>query len=377
MDELAQARAALAAGRPAFALEHLSAAAETAGPDEQAAAMVLAAEVNLRLDRPYEALDWVARLRDTAGPSDRADLLEASARVAVGDGNTALGLLDGLDEPGAGEGGPGAAARLVLRSRALSLVGRTTDAAAAVLAALREDDGDPYAWGQLAAVLAREPVEPVPVPDLPGDRLPEAAEALLRAPAAGADRVLEAQWVAGAQRSRVIAVVAHLGADLPLTRALEWSARMRAAGHPEHCPLLGLAANRGRPAQERLRAAAVTAATFGDPRAASLAELAANDLPVDLLVPALDELAALAPDLLEGFLEVAAATRPDRALVLAAALADRDAAGAAAALARHAVALSGGDAAVLAGAGLPAARMTALAGLAGEPVLAAAGLLVR
>jgi hypothetical protein len=377
VDELAEGRAALAGGRPAIALEHLAAAAETGDPGDRAVAMALAAEVNLDLDRPHEALDWLERLRDDAGPSDRADLLEAVARVRLGDGGTALGLLDGLADPGATGGGPEAAARLVLRSRALGLVDRTADAVAAVLAALREDAADPHAWGQLATLLDRDPAAPVTVPDLPAARFPEVAQTLLAAPPAGTDRILEAQWARRPRELRVIALLAHLGPALPVPRALEWSARMRAAGHAEHCPLLGLAANRERPAPERLRAAAIAAAGFGDERAPALADLATSDLPVDLLVPALDELAALAPGLLPGFLEVAAAARPERALVLAAALAERDAAPAAAALARHAVGLCGGDAAALAGAGLPAARLAALAGLAGEPALADAGRLAR
>ncbi len=336
-DDFAQGRAQMAQGRHAIALEHFAVAADTAAEAaERAAALAFAAELSVLLGRPYEAADWAQRLREESGQRDQAALLEALARVRLGEGERALALLEQAREPSTALRSYPPTARTVLRAQALVLVGRPQEALAALVGALRADPADAQVWQQLAAVCADPAVDPAPaVAAFPADRFGDTVGHLLGAPPAGTDRILEAMWHARPGDPRVLALLPYTGHALPVDRALEWSARMRAAGEAEHCPLLGVAASDTRAPVERVRAAAVAYGAFRDPRAPSLVELAGTFVTDPQLVAALDEVTALAPDLMEVYLLGAAGSAP-RALLLAVALGERGEADLAVALARHA-----------------------------------------
>jgi len=363
----------LAAGRLPLALEHFAVAADAAAvPAERAAALAFAAEIALLLGRPHEALDWADRLRAEGGNPDQAALLSASARVALGEGGAALALLATAVHPDTPWSRYSPASRHVLASQALALEGRVDEAVAAVRDALVADPRDAWAWRHLATLAEDPSVDPRPVLDaVPPGRFAETAGALVTASPAGTDRVLEALWAARPGDPRVLALLAYVGPRLGIARALVWSGRIRAAGAPQHCPLLGLAADPDGPARERVEAAALAAAVFGDDRAPAVLEAAAVAVPDADLEPALDRLAGLAPDLVPGFLEVAAGEAPHRALALAVLLRRRDQPGAAVALVRHALRLAGGDAGSLGRHGTPAAELRALADAArpGDAVL--------
>lgn len=92
-----------------------------------------------------------------------------------------------------------------------------------------------------------------------------------------ADRVLEGCWREFEDPTYVLASAATLGARLPLDRALVWSARVRAAGHEDACPVLVQAREPGRPIAERARAAAAVLRAFQDRRGEeALREMAAK-----------------------------------------------------------------------------------------------------
>jgi len=336
--DFARGRELFEQGRHALALEHFTVAADDS-PDagKRAAAAAFAAEISLLVRRPHETLHWAERLRGE-GAADQAALLEALARVRLGEGEAALALLGQVNEPDTAYSSYPLSSRIVLRAQALALVGRPAEALAEITAALRLDPTDPIAWEQLA-LLARDPdLDPLPaLAAVPDDRFGETLGNLATADPGGADRLLEVLWAQRPGDLRVLVLLAYVGPGLALERALEWSARMREHGVGEECPLLGIAATPTRGAEERVRAAAMASTAFDDPRATALIELAATAVATPDLARVLDLVGALAPELVGAYL-VGAADGTARALALAAALRSRGASDAAVALVRHALA---------------------------------------
>jgi tetratricopeptide (TPR) repeat protein len=355
---LSLGQAALAEGRDAIALEHFVVAADTADSrEERVAALGFAAEINLGLGRPYEAIAWAERLRVEAPRADQADLLEAVARVRLGDGQRALELLDRVHQPDTAHSSYRSSSVHLMRSEALRLVSRPQEALGELVAALQADPTDADVWRSLAELCQREDVDPAPaVAVVPHDRFAETVGQLVHAPAAGTDRILESLWAASPGDPRALVVTTYIGSQLPVERALVWSARMRAGGQARDCPLLGLAANREREAPERVRAAAVAWASFTDERAPGLLELATTTLPDEDLEYLLHQVAAIAPDLLDRFLVAGASTGP-RALLLATLVLGLGSEETAVALMRHALTLDDGIEAVAA---LPVVQAQAL-----------------
>jgi len=78
-------------------------------------------------------------------------------------------------------------------------------------------------------------------------------------------------------KNSVLATAATLARKLDVDRALVWSARLRAAGHGDVCPLVAQAQAPG-PALERARAAAVAYRMFGDERAYRAYQVIAVDV---------------------------------------------------------------------------------------------------
>jgi hypothetical protein len=144
--------------------------------------------------------------------------------------------------------------------------------------------------------------------------------ASLRASApAGVDRIAELVWERKLGDPRVLALVPSFAAKLESVRALEWSARIRAAGMGRLCPLIDRAEDRRVEAPERVRAAALAHASFGDARARAAVAQAAGALTDDELVATLREVWTLAAMLADA-VAVAGATTPARALLVAAVL---------------------------------------------------------
>lgn len=350
--DLAAGREALLAGREAIALEHLTGLAEEGSGPARSVACALAAEACLRVGRPHEAIAWAEQLRSERPGTPAADLLEARARTELGDAEAALDLLDRIDQhhPDVGDetlvadpdGGPGRVAEA--RGHALLSLGKRTQAASEVAEALADDWRRPGLWRLVATLGATHDLDPsAAVATLPDDGVLEVLGWLVGAPPAGADRVLEALWGRSPGDRRVLAMLAAVGDELAVERALEWSGRLRAAGAAGDCPLVGAAANPNRDPRERLRAATVASAVFGDGRATTLVEEVVRAVGDDDLAGALDELLALGgdDDLAAAFL-AGAATTASRARELARALRERGADEAADALSAHASGLAAG-----------------------------------
>src|SRR6202043_3962799 len=80
----------------------------------------------------------------------------------------------------------------------------------------------------------------------------------------------EALWERFPDDARLLGAAARLGPRLGLGRALDWSARLRAAGAGERCPLRAILRSTVIPAAERLRAAAILEAAFGEVQSAAV-----------------------------------------------------------------------------------------------------------
>ena len=117
----------------------------------------------------------------------------------------------------------------------------------------------------------------------------------------------------------MLALVPSFAAKLDSMRALEWSARIRSADMGRLCPLIDRAEDRSVDAAERIRAAALAHASFGDTRARGALTQAVPALADDELVATLTEVWAIAAMLADAFV-VAAATTPARSMLIASVL---------------------------------------------------------
>jgi tetratricopeptide (TPR) repeat protein len=119
------------------------------------------------------------------------------------------------------------------------------------------------------------------------------------APAELADEMLEALWTVYGGEPVILAFASEVAPRRTVIRALEWSARLRAAGIDDRCPLVALAASNARTPRDRTVAAAVALEMFGDRRAAGLLADALAEVPEADEAAVLDELRVLAPGILE------------------------------------------------------------------------------
>jgi len=273
-------------------------------------------EALLALGRPREALDWAGELR-RLGETTLADFFEGSAWLQLGDGRRAAQLLEGTGEIWDASG-QHVAVEIVATRTALALAagGRDGEAASALLAVVTERPQEGV-WGALVVSTWRAglPLAPVvaAVPD-DGSR-PILAQIALSDPCA-ADAFGEALWNAAPATPRSVAFAVHVGPRLASLRALEWAARVRGAGLPDHCPLVARSGRVDVPASERVVAAAVAHQAFADQRAAEMLERATRALPDEEITDVALVLNELAPRLLSAFV-LAAATTPARGALLA------------------------------------------------------------
>jgi len=108
----------------------------------------------------------------------------------------------------------------------------------------------------------------------PHERLRSLLGPATSAPAELADELADALWQQHHGDPIPLALGARIGPRLSPSRALEWSARLRANGRAEQCPLIALTADVERAPRERVQAAAIALATFADERAPRLLEAA-------------------------------------------------------------------------------------------------------
>jgi GT2 family glycosyltransferase len=112
------------------------------------------------------------------------------------------------------------------------------------------------------------------LPTLSDDALVRAVEHGCRDDAAVAARLLEALWARHPGADAVLAGGSRLRLTAGLETALVWAHRLRAHGLPAACPLLQGAADPGVAATDRVKAAAVAWAAFGEEVSRQLADRA-------------------------------------------------------------------------------------------------------
>lgn len=286
----------------------------------------LRARIQLLLDQGHaeEGLRLVSRLRGLGSPPAVPDYFEALARTMLGgrDGTVAVALSNEelVDEDGRTVS---VAEMHVKFAAALLESDRAHEAADLLLAAAR--DGHPVdgLWtllADLSVALGRELAD-VAAAVRDEDLRPVLAQ-LVAAPTPPSDALAAALWQRFPGDARLHAFASEFAPVLPLARTVAWSARLRAVGQAERCPLVARATDPAVSPLERLCAACLAHSAFADHRARHLLHLVGAALPASDLAQSLLAVDELAPELVVAFLEAASSAGPRSCLALAQALDD-------------------------------------------------------
>lgn len=275
-------RALWAAGRSDEALVALlDGARTTANPTSRRQGLAGAARVALGLGRIEAAEEAVAELRLASTAPVAADVLQAGVHLASGRHGEALALLGTLTTTVRDDDGYEHSPRSTAEWRAAALLGAGCpgEAADELLAPLRAEGVLVADLDLLVAALeqAGRSLDELAAA-APGPAVVTVAAGAARLRPARSHRVLQALWRrwgnddAGREDSPAMAVLvgaALAGRLLPAQPAATWSARLRAAGLGELCPLAALALDVGAPPRRRLQAA-LAAGQAGDEAVAGL-----------------------------------------------------------------------------------------------------------
>jgi len=311
----------LARLREEEALDWFQIAADTADePAIRASAAAFVAGILLARGRPWEVGLWAEVVRRNSARPDLGDLLDAAAHLQLGEIEPARTLLDGVVDPTDRWFPASVTAARIARAHVAYLDGAVAEATAMVLGAFESDPFAADVWDAFARLCAETDFDPREFgARIPDDRVLEVLASLRASAPAGVDRIAELVWERHAGDPRVLALVPSFAPKLESVRALEWSARIRAAEMGRLCPLVERAEDRRVAAPERVRAAALAHASFGDGRARTAIVQAVPALADAELAPTLTEVWALAPMLADAVV-VAGATTPARSLAIAAML---------------------------------------------------------
>jgi hypothetical protein len=248
-------------------------------------------------DRLPEANAALADLRAVAELRVTVDEEEVVVRTAEGDHQRVLELLAGMPETTFNDLGVEAGRRRLQRFEVLSLraVGRTADAADTLRSALRA--------GRIVLPLSTS-VEVLEGAGsdlaelawlIPEDAVRQVLYATRQVEPTLAEAIVDALWNRFPGDPQLFGVVVWLSRQLPLSRAIEWSGRLREQGLEKYCPLMATATADDRSARERALAAAAALELYGDQAALSPLSEALAQLPDDQTEAVLEELHALAP----------------------------------------------------------------------------------
>lgn len=311
------------AGRHAEAVEHFATARRAATETHWLRqALRYGAEVLIAEGRGEEALEWVAALRPHTTSTAVPDHVESRAHLSLGRSAEALACLSRIDAlADVADEDHTVPAHQVQLHRGLALVceQRWAEGADELLRCLGSFE-DPLAWAALVEAQWRSGRPLSAVADLVTDEgLLSVLAHVLTAPIEAADALVDELWTRIPFDARLLAFAAQAAVRLPLERALEWAARLRAAG-VARCPLLAIAADPDAEPIHRLRSAAIAFEMFQDPHCRSTIAGAAAALEPTRFLDALAAVDELSPRLLADVVSGAAST-PDRRLSMAAVLA--------------------------------------------------------
>ncbi|HUI47404.1 MAG TPA: hypothetical protein VL119_01830 [Acidimicrobiia bacterium] len=339
-----RARGFLARLREDEALDWFQVAADDADdPAIRASAAAFVAGILLARGRPWEVGIWAEIVRDNSPRPDLGDLLEAAAHLQLGDVAAARSLLERVTDPTDPWFPSSATAARVARAHVMYLGGEIEAATIEVLAAFDADPFAPDVWDAFARLCAETDFDPAGfVERVPDDRVLGVLAALRASAPRGVDRIAELIWARNLGDPRVLALVPSFAAKLDSLRAMEWSARIRAAGMGRLCPLIDRAGDRRVDTVERARSAMLAHASFGDGRARAALADAVAALSDEELVPVLQEVWAVAAMLAETVV-VAGATTPARSMRIASVLFQGGARGEAYSVLVHGLSLESAD----------------------------------
>ncbi|MCU1426179.1 MAG: hypothetical protein JWL83_179 [Actinomycetia bacterium] len=320
-EDFDRARRLLADAREDEALDWFEVASGTASqPEVRASAAAHVAAILLSRGRPWEVAAWAETARSNVNHHGIADVLEASARIQLEDLDGARELLDGVQDTTDEWFACSPVVVRVLHAHLEYVDGRREAARDEVLAAFAEEPFAADVWDAFARFCAETDFDVAPVvAAVTEERVLGVLGALQGAEPEGVDRIVDRLWERRPKDPRVLAAATRFAPALAAPRALEWSARLRAAGENARCPLIARAKDTNVEPSERLRAAAVAFATFADERARDAVEAAVVAVPDSELQDVLDEMRVLAPELSDSVVVAGASTTP-RTLRLSTAL---------------------------------------------------------
>ena len=270
-------------------------------PSTKRLALRALADGLLSLGRFDEALAVSEQIKELTGQPFHAYVVEGHAHLGRGEPAHALAAFDhvtvGRDDDGF-EYGPSLIA--VARAKALVALERHSEAADALLHALRSADGIDLHIANLVQLLraSRRDVCEILEALRPERRIAFVPQ-IIQLPPTEADEVLEAWHRHDAASLPILAAAAQVALGLPVDRQLVWSARLRAAGLWTSCPLISSSIDERRPAQTRALAAAVAFQSFGDGRARPAYHAAALSTAREHWPALLEQIAAISPLLRE------------------------------------------------------------------------------
>lgn len=329
--QLNMGRALAACGRFADAHAYFDEALSLALPGvPNRTALLFSIQNLIALDRFQEAAEQAQRFREACAKKGLADYLEGVAQRRLGNPELAVALFQRVEELCNDDGFNFVDS--MLRGElagALLEAGRPGEAADELIRLVNESADITHMTAAVRVVAATGRSIEALAAAIPEDRLEKMAAALILVPPAIAVPLAEALYERFGPRPELLAAAIRFAPMVATHKALDWSARLRASGMAEACPLVAQAKiDVLRPA-ERLRAAITAHAAFGDTRARGLALAIVGGVSADELGEALKEASLIDPPLLS---ELAAAARQpagavigkespeDRDLVIASAL---------------------------------------------------------
>jgi len=238
----------------------------------------------LAMGRLDDAEEWLGRLRDASSEGSLVPrYLDGLLRFRRGDVTGALEQLNGIDAL-ADDDGTSRGTDFVAKVRGMAYLANGDWADAFESLMIAATSGGTPAWGPMAIAAANTTADLAVVAALvTHDTLLAACAEIVTSVPALAPAFLEALWEGFEGDPRLLGAAALLGPRLSVARALEWSARLRAVGAADRCPLRALVRASAVPAAERLRAAAVLEAAFGEQQAPSVLVRIAGELdPTDV-----------------------------------------------------------------------------------------------
>ncbi|MGD0809728.1 MAG: glycosyltransferase [Acidimicrobiales bacterium] len=261
----------------------------------------------LGLGRLEDAVTAAKSFREVCQNKGLADYLEGVAQRRLGNPELAAALFQRVEQVN-NEDGFAFSDTLVIAELAGALLecGRAAEAADQLVLLVEQKPDLVNLTAALQVFAATGKSIEALVAAMPEDRLDRIAAALILVPPSVADPMAEALFERFGPRPALLAAAIRFAPMVPVGRALEWSARLRAVGMEASCPLVAQALIEVLDPAERVRAAVTAHAAFGDQRAADIALSLAPGVAEGSLPSVLGEVNVLCPALMASFATAAA-----------------------------------------------------------------------